>query len=82
MNSMPPHRPFTVENFHAVPTATCQQTIAESLIVHSIDMGAFTIHHGFREGAPIIIAQHHNQRAGELSGIWFDDNNNEGNHNG
>lgn len=68
-----PHDPLTVEHFHAVDADTCKQTMAESQLEYSIDMGGFTLHHGTRYGAPIIIAQHHNQQADELSGIWFDD---------
>jgi hypothetical protein len=65
--------PFSAENFHAVDSYTLKQTMAESQLEYSIDMGGFTIHHGTRHGAPIIIAEHHNQKADELSGIWFDD---------
>lgn len=73
MNPMLPYY-LTVEKFHAVSAAVCKQTISESTLHHSIDMGAFTVHHGVRDGAPITIAQHHGQKADELSGIWFDDN--------
>lgn len=69
--SMP--NPLTAENFHAVDADTCKQTMAESCLEYSIDMGGFTLHHGTRHSAPIIIAEHHNQKADELSGIWFDD---------
>ena len=68
-----PHNPLAVEHFHAVDAATCKQTLAESEIVNSIDMGGFTLHHGARHGAPIVIAEHHEQQADELSGIWYDD---------
>jgi hypothetical protein len=63
---------LAAEHFYAVDTAVCKQTMAESKIEYSIDMGAFTVHHGTREGAPIIIAEHHNQKADELSAIWHD----------
>ena len=73
MSAKPMQNPLTAENFHAVDAAACKQTMAESRLEYSIDMGGFTLHHGTRHGAPIIIAQHHNQKADELSGIWFDD---------
>lgn len=73
MSTKRPHSPLTVENFHAVDADTCKQTLAESHIEYSIEMGAFTIHHGIRHGAPIIVSEHHNQKADELSGIWYDD---------
>lgn len=64
---------LTAEHFHAVDAETVQQTITESQLEYSIDMGAFTVHHGKRDGNPIIIVEHHDQQADELSGIWFDD---------
>jgi len=67
------HNPLSVEHFHPVGKATCQETMAESEIEYSIDMGSFNLHHGTRHGAPIVIAEHHNQQADELSGIWYDD---------
>jgi hypothetical protein len=73
MNTMRTYNPLSVENFHAVDTDTCRQTMAESQLEYSIEMGGFTIHHGTRHGVPIIIAEHHTQQADELSGIWFDD---------
>jgi hypothetical protein len=73
MSTTRPYNPLTAEHFHAVDAATCKQTMAESHLEYSIDMGGFTLHHGTRNGAPIVIAEHHNQKADELSGIWFDD---------
>ena len=64
---------MNASHFHAVSTEVVRQTMAESELTYSIDMGAFTIHHGYRDGTPIIIAEHHNQQAGELSGIWLND---------
>ena len=61
------------EDFYAVDRRTVKQTMAESVLEYSIDMGAFTVHHGKRNGRPIVIAEHHDQKADELSGIWFDD---------
>lgn len=67
--------PISAEHFHAVDAATCQQTINESDVDYSIVMGAtFTIHHGTRCGAPIVIVENHDQRPGELSGIWYSEN--------
>lgn len=63
--------PLTAEHFHAVNAELCQQIIAESQLEYSVDMGAFSIHCGTRWGAPIVIAEHHNQKADELSGIWY-----------
>jgi hypothetical protein len=73
MSTNRPHNPLTVENFHSVNADTIKETMAESQLEYSIEMGAFTVHHGTRHGSPIIIAEHHNQKADELSGIWFDD---------
>jgi hypothetical protein len=67
------HNPLTVEHFYHVDAATCEQTLAESDIEYSIDMGRFTIHHGVRWGAPIVIAEHHDQKTDELSGVWYDE---------
>lgn len=65
--------PLTAEHFHAVDTSTCKRTIEESKIEYSIDMGSFVVHHGTREGAPIVIAEHKEQQPDELSGVWYDD---------
>ena len=59
---------------HVVDAEIVRQTIQESKIEHSIDMGAFTIHHGTRDGSEIVIAEHYDQQADELSAIWFNDN--------
>lgn len=68
-----PNSPLAAEHFHPVDAATCAQTIAESILDFSVYMGAFTLHHGTRFGSPIVIAEHHNQKADELSGVWYDD---------
>lgn len=65
--------PLTAEHFHAVDAEPCKQTIAESQIDYVIDMGGFVVHHGTRDGAPIVIAEHRDQQIDELSGVWFDD---------
>lgn len=64
---------LAVEHFHAVDAETVRQTIAESQLEYSIDMGAFTVHHGTRDCAPIIIIEHHDQQPDQLSGVWFND---------
>ena len=67
--------PLTADHFHPVDADNVRQTMAESDLDpdSSIDMGGFTIHHGTRYGAPIIIVEHHDQQPDELSGIWYDD---------
>lgn len=67
------HSPLTVEHFHAVDAATCQQTLAESVIKYSIDMGSFTVHHGTRDGAQVVVVEHNDQQPDQLSAIWYDD---------
>jgi hypothetical protein len=78
MSTKRPHNPLLARHFHAVDADTCKQTIAESKLDYSIDMGTFTVHHGTRDSAPIVIAEHHTQKADELSGVWFDESNGEG----
>lgn len=65
--------PLTIAHFYAVTDAICKQTIDESKIEHSICMGGVTIHHGWRDGAPIVIMENHGQGLGDLSGVWYDD---------
>ncbi|HZG20590.1 MAG TPA: hypothetical protein VE092_11285 [Herbaspirillum sp.] len=62
---------MNAESFYAVDADVVRQTEAESELIYSINMGAFTIHHGYRDGVPITIAEHHNQQASQLSGIWL-----------
>lgn len=64
---------LAVEHFHAVSAEVVRQTIAESNLEYSIDMGAYSVHHGTREGVQILIVEHHNQAADQLSAIWFND---------
>lgn len=75
MSAKPKRGTLSIEHFHAVDAETVCQTIAESDLDHdsTIDMGGFTIHHGTRGGAPIVIVEHHDQQADELSGIWYVD---------
>ena len=71
-----PHYPITPDAFYCVDAETTKQTIAESKIFHSIDLGrGFTIHHGTRDGLPIVIFECEGQKPDELSGIWFDESN-------
>lgn len=73
MSTMPTSNPLTVEHFHAVDAATCQQTLAESVIEYSIDMGGFTVHHGTRDGAQIVVVEHNDQQPDQLSAVWYDE---------
>lgn len=74
MNMIRQQSPLSVEHFHAVNAATLQQTLAESQLEYSIDMGGFSLHHGLHFGALIVIAENHSQAADALHGIWYDDN--------
>ena len=66
--------PLALDAFHCVNAETVQQTIAESKITHSIDLGrGFVIHHGTRDGLPVIVVECENQTPTELSAIWFDE---------
>lgn len=71
------HNGLTAEHFHAVDAAVCKQTLAESEIQYSVDMGGFTIHIGMRYRAPIVIVEHHDQKADELSAVWYDEGHND-----
>ena len=62
---------MAAKNFYAVSIETLHRTIEESEIDYSIDMGSFIVHHGTRDNTPIVIAEHKNQQANELSGVWF-----------
>lgn len=68
------YSPLSAEHFHPVDAATCKQTMAESDLDYSIQMGdTFSIHHGTRYGSPIVIVEHHDQQAPGLSGVWYDE---------
>jgi hypothetical protein len=45
----------------------------ETTISHSRNMGAFTIHHGHRFGAPIVIVENHGDGPSDESAIWYDE---------
>lgn len=60
------------ETFHAVNFDTFCQTMEESDMTFSIDMGGgVVIHHGTRYGAPICLMDN---PLGDLYGVWYDDN--------
>jgi len=63
--------------FYAVKFETFAETLAESHITYSIDMGAVTIHHGTRYGDPIWLMDN---PGGSLYGIWVEDRNAEHQH--
>jgi hypothetical protein len=73
MSTKPTRSSLTVEHFHAVDAATCQQTLVESAIEYSIDMGSFTVHHGTRGGAQVVVVEHNDQQPDQLSAIWYDE---------
>lgn len=73
MSTKPIRSSLTAEHFHAVDIATCKQTLAESVIEYSIDMGGFTVHHGTRSGAPIVVVENSNQQPDQLSAVWYDE---------
>jgi hypothetical protein len=66
--------PLAIEALHCVDAETVKQTIAESRITHSIDLGrGFAVLHGTRDGLPIVIVECQNQNSDELSCVWFDE---------
>jgi hypothetical protein len=56
--------------FYAVKFDTYAETVAESSITYSIEMGAVTIHHGTRNGQPIWLMDN---PGGSLYGIWVEE---------
>jgi hypothetical protein len=66
------HCLMAFKHFYCVGKDVTRQTLQESKIDHSIDMGLFSIHHGSRYGSPIVIVERHQQGPGELSAVWFD----------
>ena len=59
--------------FHAVKFEIFCQTLGESTITYSIDMGGVTIHHGTRYGDSIWLMDN---PLGSLYGIWVEENDN------
>jgi hypothetical protein len=67
-----PLHPLAFEAFHCTNADTLKQTVAESLITHSIDLGrGFSVLHGTRDGLPIVIVGCQDQSPDELSAVWF-----------
>jgi hypothetical protein len=73
MSAKRPYNPLSIEHLSVVDAAICKQTLAESVIDYSIEMGHVTVHHGCREGAPIVVVEHHDQQPDQLSAVWYDD---------
>lgn len=60
-----------LETFYATNFEAFSQTMGESNISFSIDMGGgVVIHHGTRYGAPIWLMDN---PLGELYGVWYDE---------
>jgi len=76
MSIKPIRNSLTAEQFYAVDATTCQQTLAESDIEYSIDMGGFTVHHGTRDGTRIVVVEHNDQRPDQLSAVWYNESEN------
>lgn len=73
MSATPMH-PMAMEHLYCLDAEVTQQTIAESKLTYSIDLGrGFTVHHGTRHGAPIIVVECDGQNPDELSCVWFDE---------
>jgi hypothetical protein len=72
---MEPLHPLVAYHCHPVDHATVRATLAEpeTTISHSRNMGAFTIHHGHRFGAPIVIVENHGDGPSDESAIWYDE---------
>ncbi|WP_136417740.1 hypothetical protein [Herbaspirillum sp. ST 5-3] len=63
---------LSLENFYAVDAETVRQTLAESEISHSIALADRVVaHHGMRFREPIVIVEIIDQRADELSAVWY-----------
>lgn len=61
----------TVSGFYSVEFETFAQTLTESKITDTYEMGGgVTIHHGTRDGAPIWLMEN---PCGKLNGIWVED---------
>ena len=67
----------TPSGFYPVKFEAFAETLAESRITYSIDMGAVTIHHGTRQGQPIWLMDN---PMGKLYGIWVEDRHAEPSH--
>ena len=70
--SMAPLYPLVSEYGYCVSKEQLQQTLAESTITYSLDMGRMTVHYGDRFDLPIVVVEQHDQQADELSVVWHD----------
>lgn len=65
------HDANAVSGFYAVPLETFAQSLSESHIEHSIDMGGgVTVHHGTRNGHPVWLIEN---ALGVLYGVLVED---------
>jgi hypothetical protein len=65
--------PMIAGHFSGIDRPTVQKTINESEINFRDDLGGFTVHHGHRFGAPIVIVENHSHEADSLSAVWYDE---------
>ena len=63
--------PLAAEHLHRVNRTVIEQTFTEAEIVHSFVFAAFSIHHGVRYGAPIVIVEPTDKSA--AGAIWYDE---------
>lgn len=69
-----PLHPMTPEYLYCTDAKATQQTIAESKLTFSISLGrGFAIHHGTRDGLPIVIFECEKQTPSDLSCVWYDE---------
>lgn len=70
------HARLSLECFYVIDAATVRQTLTESEISHSIALADRVVaHHGTRFRKPIVIVEVIDQRADELSAVWYDEGN-------
>lgn len=63
-----------VEHLYCTDAEATRQTISESKLTSSIELGrGFTVHHGTRDRLPIVIVECEDQKGDELSCVWFDE---------
>ncbi|HCY61429.1 MAG TPA: hypothetical protein DHV59_01015 [Oxalobacteraceae bacterium] len=63
-------QPFAPDCFYAITPEIVKQTIEESEILHTVEMGGgVTIHCGIRFGRPVWLMENPNG----LSAAWYDD---------
>lgn len=76
MKSKSPYIPAD-NSFYAVNREVLLQTLEESKLEYSIDMGTFCIHHGVRYRKAIVIVENYDKTPDALSGIWFNESSGE-----